>query len=292
MTQPWSTRLKTLKLPHVTRRVTLAVLIAIALWLPVVNAQADNPFIIVVSTTSTEDSGLFAHILPAFEAATGLDVRVVAVGTGQAIRLAENGDADVLFVHHKPSEEKFVAEGYGVERHDVMYNDFVLLGRASDPAGIAGMRDAVAALAKIAEKRAMFASRGDDSGTHKMELSLWHAASIDPKKSSGGWYRELGSGMGATLNTAVNMGAYVISDRATWIAFQNKGDLKILVEHDPTLLNQYGVILVSPKKHPHVKALAGQKFVDWLISKEGQQAIASYKRDGQQLFFPNAGGNS
>jgi tungstate transport system substrate-binding protein len=253
---------------------------------------AAEKYITVASTTSTENSGLFAHLLPIFTEKTGIRVRVVAVGTGQAIRLARNGDADVLFVHHKPSEEKFIADGFGVSRHDVMYNDFVLLGPAGDPAGVGGGADAVAAVARIAGAKAAFASRGDDSGTHKKELGLWRAAGIDPAKSAGGWYRATGSGMGATLNTAVAMDAYALSDRATWIAFQNKRGHKVVVEGDARLFNQYGVILVNPKKHPHVKAEAGRKFVNWLISREGQQAISVYRRGGQQLFFPNAGGNS
>ncbi len=292
MTDAGSSRLNGHQLPFFIFRAALVIFIAIGLWISNVSAQADETFITVASTTSTDDSGLFAHILPAFEAATGIDVRIVAVGTGQAIGLAEKGDVDVLFVHHKPSEQKFVAEGFGVQRYDVMYNDFVILGPSGDPAGIAGMRNAANALAKIAENQTLFASRGDDSGTHKKELSLWQTAFINPKKATGNWYRELGSGMGATLNTAVELRAYVISDRATWIAFQNKGGLKVLVEGDSTLFNQYGVILVSSKRHPHVEAQAGQKFIDWLISTEGQQLIGSYKRNGQQLFFPNAGGSS
>ncbi|WP_119459864.1 extracellular solute-binding protein [Rhodospirillaceae bacterium SYSU D60014] len=248
---------------------------------------AADEFITVASTTSTENSGLFDNLLPKFEEETGVDVRVVAVGTGQAIDLAKRGDADVLFVHHKPSEEKFVAEGFGVERYDVMYNDFVIVGPRSDPARIAGMSDAVAALDKIAESRAPFASRGDDSGTHKKELGLWKQAGTDVAAASGSWYRETGSGMGATLNTAAGMEAYALTDRATWISFENKGDLEILVEGDKRLFNPYGVILVNPEKHPHVKAEAGQKFIDWIISPEGQEAIADYKLNGQQLFFPD-----
>ncbi len=276
---------------HLTRRIALAVIASAMLLLPGVSLAAD-PYITVASTTSTENSGLFAHLLPIFTEKTGIQVRVVAVGTGQAIRLARNGDADVLFVHHTPSEEKFIADGFGVTRHDVMYNDFVLLGPAGDPAGIAGMTDAGAALARIAGVKAAFASRGDDSGTHKKELGLWRAAAIDPAKSAGGWYRATGSGMGATLNTAVAMDAYALSDRATWIAFQNKRGHGIVVEGDARLFNQYGVMAVNPAKHPHVKAAAGRIFVDWLISGEGQRAIAAYRRGGKQLFFPNAGGNS
>jgi len=251
-------------------------------------ALAADKSIIVQSTTSTESSGLFGYLLPLFTAKTGITVNVVAVGTGQAIKNAMNGDGDVLLVHAKPDEEKFVADGYGVERFDVMYNDFIVVGPAGDPAGIAGSKDAPAALKKIAQAQATFASRGDNSGTHKKELELWKDAGVDVGAASGTWYRETGSGMGATLNTAVGMGAYALTDRGTWISFKNKGDYKIVVEGDPTLFNQYGVILVSPKKHPRVKAAEGQAFIDWILSEEGQQAIASFKIDGLQLFFPNA----
>ena len=251
-------------------------------------ARAAEHVITVASTTSTENSGLFAHILPRFTRDTGIAVRVVAVGTGQAIRIARNGDADVLLVHHKPSEEKFVAEGFGVTRHQVMSNDFVLAGPAADPAGVRGLSDAAAALRKIARTDSVFASRGDDSGTHKVELSLWRAAGLDPARAKAGWYRETGSGMGATLNTASAMDAYVLSDRATWVAFANKGDLEILVHGDPRLRNPYGVILVNPARHPHVNARAGQAFIDWLISEPGQRAIASFRVGGEQLFFPDA----
>ena len=253
---------------------------------PSVAVAAD--FIIVQSTTSTQNSGLFDHILPMFTQSTGIEVRVVAVGTGQALKNARNGDGDVLLVHAKPSEEQFVADGHGVERFDLMYNDFVIVGPRSDPAGLRGMQDVAAALTKLASARAPFASRGDDSGTHKKELRLWWETGVDPASASGDWYRETGSGMGTTLNTAAGMGAYTMSDRATWIAFENKRDLEVLVEGDKRLFNQYGVILVNPHKHPHVKAKAGQAFIDWLLSPEGQAAIASYRLDGQQLFFPNA----
>ena len=249
---------------------------------------AEDKFIVVQSTTSTQNSGLFDYMLPIFKDKTGIDVRVVAVGTGQAIKNAANGDGDVLFVHSKPSEEKFVADGLGVSRSDVMYNDFVIVGPADDPAGVAGSKDVVESLKKIAEAKAPFASRGDDSGTHKAERRLWKAAGIDPTEGSGDWYRETGSGMGATLNTGTGMGAYVMTDRATWISFGNKGDYKVAVEDDPILFNQYGVILVNPEVHAHVKADLGQQFIDWVLSKEGQKAIADYKVDGQQLFFPNA----
>ena len=250
--------------------------------------RAETPALTLASTTSTENSGLFAHLLPQFTQSTGIAVRVVAVGTGQALRIARNGDADVLLVHHRPSEEAFVAEGYGVRRHDVMYNDFVLVGPRADPARLCGLDDAAAALARIAAGRAPFASRGDDSGTHKKELDLWAAVGLDPSAASGSWYRETGSGMGATLNAATGMGAYTLSDRATWRAFRNKGDLEVLVEGDPRLFNPYGVILVNPLRHPHVHAREGQAFIDWLVSDPGQAAIAAYRLDGHQLFFPNA----
>ena len=253
-------------------------------------ARTEDKFITLASTTSTEASGLFGHLLPMFKAESGIAVRVVAVGTGQALRLAANGDADVLFVHHKPSEEKFVAEGWGVERFDVMYNDFVLVGPKADPARVSGRSDAAAALKAIADAKAVFASRGDDSGTHKKERGLWRTAGVEIDAASGSWYRETGSGMGATLNTANGMQAYALTDRGTWISFQNKGDLKIVLEGDDRLFNQYGVILVNPEKHPHVKAALGQQFIAWVTSPKGQQAIADYKLGGQQLFFPNASG--
>ena len=251
-------------------------------------ALAEEKSILVQSTTSTANSGLYDYILPMFTAKTGIKVNVVAVGTGQTIKNAQNGDGDVLLVHAKASEEKFVAEGWGVERSDVMYNDFVIVGPAADPAGIAGSNDAVAAMKTIADKKSLFASRGDNSGTHKKEVSLWKAAAVDTAANSGDWYRETGSGMGATLNTAVGMGAYALTDRATWISFKNKGDYKIVVEGDKGLFNQYGVILVNPAKHPQVKQAEGQAFIDWILGSEGQAAIASYKLNDQQLFFPNA----
>ena len=251
-------------------------------------AQAEDPFIIVQSTTSTQNSGLLNYILPIFKKKSGIDVRVVAVGTGQAIKNAANGDGDVLLVHAKPAEEKFVADGQGVKRFDVMYNDFVIVGPKSDPAKVAGGKNAAAAFKAIADAKAPFASRGDDSGTHKAEKRHWKAAGVDIDKASGDWYRSTGSGMGATLNTAAGMNAYALTDRATWIAFKNKGDLEIVVEGDPKLFNQYGVILVNPEKHKHVKVKEGQQFIDWLLSADGQNAIRSFKVDGQQLFFPNA----
>ncbi len=249
----------------------------------------DAPFIIVQSTTSTQNSGLYDHILPLFTAQTGIEVRVVAVGTGQAIRNARNGDGDVLLVHAKPAEENFVAEGWGVERFDLMHNDFVLVGPEGDPAAVAGATTIGAALSAILDANAPFASRGDDSGTHKKEMSLWRASSLDPTGDSGNWYRETGSGMGATLNVASGMGAYALTDRATWVKFGNKGDLTILFEGDPVLFNQYGVILVNPSKHGHVKATEGQALIDWLLSEDGQSAIASYMLDGAALFTPSAG---
>ena len=250
--------------------------------------KAEEKFIVVQSTTSTQNSGLFEFMLPKFTEKTGIEVRVVAVGTGQAIKNAANGDGDVLFVHAKPAEEKFVADGNGVKRFDVMYNDFVIVGPPSDPAGVAGSNNVTDALQKISKAEAPFASRGDDSGTHKAELRLWKAAGIDVKGASGGWYRETGSGMGATLNTGTGLGADIMTDRATWISFGNKGEYKVAVEGDDKMFNQYGIILVSKDKHPNVKADLGQQFVDWVVSKEGQQIIADYKIDGQQLFFPNA----
>lgn len=274
----------------VRRRTVLSLILGALLFVPAISAglAADDNFIIVQSTTSTQNSGLFDHILPKFTDKTGIEVRVVAVGTGQALKNARNGDGDVVLVHSKPDEEKFVAKGWGVKRHDVMYNDFVIVGPVSDPAEIAGLREAAEAFKKIAEAKAPFASRGDDSGTNKEEMRLWKAAGIDAKKASGDWYLETGSGMGATLNTAVGKQAYTLTDRGTWLSFANKGDFDVLVEGDPKLFNQYGVILVNPEKHPNVKAKQGQAFVDWLTSKDGQAAIASYKVDGKQLFFPNA----
>lgn len=263
----------------------LAAVVALAL---AGSVAADDRFIIVQSTTSTDNSGLFADILPQFTAESGIEVRVVAVGTGQAIRNVRNGDGDVLFVHAKPSEEAFVADGFGVERFDVMYNDFVIVGPESDPAQIKGSDDVTAALARIAQAQAPFTSRGDDSGTHKAEIRLWSETGVDVAAASGGWYREVGAGMGATLNAGITMGAYVMTDRATWLAFGNKADHSIVVQGDARLFNQYGVILVDSQKHPHVKSADGQEFIDWLLSDTGQAAIAGFKLDGEQLFFPNA----
>jgi tungstate transport system substrate-binding protein len=251
-------------------------------------ALAQDKSIVVASTTSTQDSGLFGHILPMFKAKTGIDVRVVAQGTGQALDTARRGDADVVFVHAKAQEEKFVAEGFGVKRFDVMYNDFILIGPKADPAKIKGGKDVVAALEAISESGSPFVSRGDKSGTHAAELALWKVAGLDPGGTKPAWYREIGQGMGAALNTSNAMGAYMLSDRGTWISFKNKGDLEIVVEGDKRLFNQYGVMLVNPEKHPSVKKDLGQAFVDWVVSPEGQNAIRSYKVEGQQLFFPNA----
>jgi len=271
------------------RRSGLGLLSVLALASLLLNpALAEERFITVASTTSTQNSGLFDYLLPLFQKQTGIEVRVVAVGTGQAIQLGERGDADVLLVHHRPSEEKFVQDGHGVKRFEVMYNDFIIVGPKADPAGIRGQHDPVAALQKIAAAKAPFASRGDDSGTHKLELELWKAANVDSKAASGQWYRETGSGMGATLNTASGLDAYTLTDRASWISFKNKGGLEVLVQDNPRLFNQYGVILVNPAKHPTVKVKDGQIFIDWLLSADGQKAIASFKVDGQQLFFPNA----
>ena len=271
------------------RKVFLQLSMAVACLVAcTLSAVAADRFITVASTTSTENSGLFRYLLPLFQQGTGIEVRVVAVGTGQAVELAQRGDADVLFVHHKPSEEKFVAEGFGVVRFDVMYNDFIVVGPRADPAGVQGMTDVAAALAQVAAKQTTFVSRGDDSGTHKLELSLWKTAGVDVSAASGTWYREAGAGMGATLNTASGLDAYSLTDRGTWISFKNRGNLAILIAGDGRLFNQYGVMLVNPKKHPHVKATDGQTFIDWLLSDKGQQAIAAFRIEGEQAFFPNA----
>jgi tungstate transport system substrate-binding protein len=266
------------------RRTLLSLAVGVALCTP---APAQDKSIVVASTTSTQDSGLFSHILPIFKAKTGIDVKVIAQGTGQALDTGKRGDADVVFVHAKLQEERFVSDGWGLKRYAVMYNDFVLIGPKSDPAGING-KDVEAALKTIKDKSAPFISRGDRSGTHLAELALWKAAGVDIEKDRRPWYKAIGQGMGAALNTAGASGGYVLSDRGTWVNFKNKGDLAILVEGDTRLFNQYGVTLVNPEKHPHVKAALGQQFIDWLISPEGQEAIADYKINGQQLFFPNA----
>jgi tungstate transport system substrate-binding protein len=251
-------------------------------------AFAQDKSIVVASTTSTQDSGLFGHILPAFKKKSGIDVRVISQGTGQALDTGRRGDADVVFVHAKPQEEKFVADGFGVRRYPVMYNDFILVGPKSNTAGINGTKDIVAALKAIKGKSVAFISRGDKSGTHAAELSLWKDAGIDIAKDRGTWYKEIGQGMGAALNTASASNAYVLTDRGTWLSFKNRGDLVIAVEGDNRLFNQYGVILVNPEKHKHVKKELGQAFIDWLVSPEGQKTIADYKINGLQLFFPNA----
>jgi tungstate transport system substrate-binding protein len=274
----------------VSRRSAMKFLVAAfgLLALSVATPRAAENFIIVQSTTSTQNSGLFDHILPLFTRKTGIQVRVVAVGTGQALKNAANGDGDVVLVHAEPDENKFVAEGWGVKRYPIMHNDFIIVGPKADPAGIAGTKDAPVALKKISEAKAPFASRADDSGTHKAELSLWKEAGVDPRQASGTWYLETGSGMGATLNMAVGKHAYALTDRGTWLAFANKSDFEILVEGDNRLFNQYGAILVNPAKHPKVKAKEGKAFIDWLRGPEGQAAIASYTINGEQLFFPNA----
>ena len=246
-------------------------------------------FITVASTTSTEQSGLFRHVLPVFQKKTGIEVRVVALGTGQALDLGRRGDADVVFVHARSAEEKFIAEGYGARRLPVMYNDFVLVGPKSDPAKVAGGRDILEALPRIKAASSPFVSRGDRSGTHLAELDLWKQAGIEIEKEKGPWYRDTGQGMGPALNTASSMNGYVLSDRGTWISFKNRGELAIVVEGDKRLFNQYGVILVNPEKHKHVKKDMAQLFIDWLVSPEGQNAIADYRIGGEQLFFPNAG---
>jgi tungstate transport system substrate-binding protein len=265
----------------------LAVATAFALASFAAPSWAQDRFITVASTTSTEQSGLFGYLLPIFKGKSGIDVHVIAQGTGQALDTGRRGDADVVFVHDTVSEEKFVAEGAGVKRFPVMYNDFVIVGPESDPAGVKGSKDVAASLKKIAEAKAPFLSRGDDSGTHKAELRLWKLADIDPK-TIGDSYKSTGSGMGPTLNTASSVNGYAMTDRGTWLAFKNRGDLEVVVEGDVKLFNQYGVILVNPEKHPSVKKEDGQAFIDWLVSPEGQQAIAGYKIGGQQLFFPNA----
>ena len=264
----------------------------VALFALASSALAQERFITVASTTSTEQSGLFGYLLPKFTQKTGIKVHVVALGTGQALDLARRGDADVVFVHDKAAEEKFLSEGWSTKRYDVMYNDFVIVGPKSDPAKIAGGKDVLDALRKIAEAKVPFISRGDRSGTHSAELRYWRAAAIDINKEKGEWYREIGQGMGPALNMASASNAYVLSDRGTWLSFKNRGELTIVVEGDKRLFNQYGVMLVNPAKYPKVKTADGQAFIDWLISKDGQSTIAGYKIDGQQLFFPDAAPNT
>jgi tungstate transport system substrate-binding protein len=269
-----------------TRRILIALAAAAAFATP---SLAQDKSIVVSSTTSTQDSGLFGHILPIFKAKTGIDVKVVSQGTGQALDTGRRGDVDVVFVHARPQEEKFVADGFGVKRYPVMYNDFILIGPKSDPAGIKGSKDVAAALKTIKEKTSPFISRGDKSGTHSAELALWKIAGIDVAGADKGpWYKEIGQGMGAALNTASASNAYVLADRGTWLSFKNRGDLEIVVEGDKRLFNQYGVILVNPAKHSTVKKELGQQFIDWLVSPEGQKTIADYKINGEQLFYPNA----
>ncbi len=263
--------------------------LVLALLLFGLATAAQDKFITVASTTSTEQSGLFGYLLPIYEKQTGVKVHVVALGTGQALDVARRGDADVVFVHARSAEEKFLAEGHGVKRYPVMYNDFVLIGPKSDPAKVGDSRNILTAFRKVQAAHAPFVSRGDRSGTHIAELALWKAAGIDLDKAKGPWYRDTGQGMGPALNTAASMGAYILSDRGTWLAFKNRADLTILVEGDKRLFNQYGVMLVNPEKHPSVKKELGQQFIDWLISPAGQKTIADYKIDGEQLFYPNAG---
>lgn len=264
----------------------IAALGVLLLWSTIAFAQ--DRTITVASTTSTEQSGLFGHLLPLFEKAEGIRVKVVAVGTGQALDIGRRGDADVVFVHDRPAEDKFMSEGQGVKRFDVMYNDFVVVGPKSDPARISGSKDVVEALRKIATAKAPFISRGDKSGTHAAELRLWKEAGVDLGAGKDSWYREIGQGMGPALNMASSSNAYLLSDRGTWLSFKNRGELAILTEGDKRLFNQYGVMLVNPEKHPNVKAKDGQAFIDWLVSSKGQEAIAGYKVGGEPLFFPNA----
>ena len=269
---------------HLLRRAVLPVLVS-AFASPTL---AQERSITVASTTSTEQSGLFGHTLPIFTRETGIAVRVVALGTGQALDVGRRGDADVVFVHDRAAEERFVAEGFGGPRRHVMFNDFVITGPTADPARIAGLSDTAEALRRIATARAPFISRGDRSGTHAAELRLWQLAGVDPASGRGQWYREVGQGMGAALNTAAAQGAYILADRGTWLSFRNRQDQRILIEGDTRLFNQYGVMLVNAQRHPHVKAADGQRFIDWLLSAAGQAAIASYRINGEQLFFPNA----
>ncbi len=273
----------------ILRRTFTAALLGLLAAAPVARA-ADVPYITVASTTSTEQSGLFPHLLPAFTLATGIEVRVVAVGTGQALAIGQRGDADVMFVHDRPAELRFVADGWGVERQEVMYNDFIIVGPKADPAGIAGSKDTVAALRRVADASAPFITRGDDSGTNAAEKRFWADAGVDPNAASKdtGWYKDIGGGMGPALNAAAAMGAYTLSDRGTWLNFGNRQDLVILVEGDARLFNQYGVMLVNPARHPAVKADLGRRFIAWLVSPAGQGTIAAYKINGEQLFFPNA----
>ncbi len=252
------------------------------------SASASERFIVVASTTSTENSGLYSFVLPRFSEQTGIEVRVVAVGTGQALHIAQNGDADVLLVHHRPSEDQFISQGYGVTRYDLMYNDYILVGPRDDPASVLSAANVIGAVQRIATNKSLFISRGDDSGTHKKELELWNQSGIDTTKAGNGWYQETGRGMGGTLNMASALDAYTLSDRATWLKFGNKGRLDILFQSDPPLFNPYGIILVNPEKHPHIKTRDGQTFIEWMLSEAGQTLIADYRILGQQAFFPTA----
>ena len=252
------------------------------------SANASERFIVVASTTSTENSGLYSFVLPRFSEQTGIEVRVVAVGTGQALHIAQNGDADVLLVHHRPSEDQFISQGYGVTRYDLMYNDYILVGPRDDPASVLSAANVIGAVQRIATNKSLFISRGDDSGTHKKELELWNQSGIDTTKAGNGWYQETGRGMGGTLNMASALDAYTLSDRATWLKFGNKGRLDILFQSDPPLFNPYGIILVNPERHPHIKTRDGQAFIEWMLSETGQTLIASYRILGQQAFFPTA----
>ena len=252
------------------------------------SANASERFIVVASTTSTENSGLYSFVLPRFSEQTGIEVRVVAVGTGQALYIAQNGDADVLLVHHRPSEDQFISQGYGVTRYDLMYNDYILVGPRDDPASVLSAANVIGAVQRIATNKSLFISRGDDSGTHKKELELWNQSGIDTTKVGNGWYQETGRGMGGTLNMASALDAYTLSDRATWLKFGNKGRLDILFQSDPPLFNPYGIILVNPEKHPHIKTRDGQTFIEWMLSEAGQTLIADYRILGQQAFFPTA----
>jgi tungstate transport system substrate-binding protein len=269
-----------------TRRLFVALAAMLLVAAPALHAQ--DRYVTVASTTSTEQSGLFGFLLPEFTKKTGIQVRVVALGTGQALDVGRRGDADVVFVHDRPAEDKFVAEGFGIDRRDVMYNDFVVVGPKADPAKVAGMKDTAAAFRRIADAQAPFVSRGDKSGTHAAELRFWKAGGVDLDKAKGPWYRDTGSGMGPALNTAASMNAYILADRGTWLSFRNRGDLVVLVEGDDKLFNPYGVMLVNPRKHPQVKKADGMAFIEWLVSPEGQQTIAAYKIGGEQLFFPSA----
>ncbi len=252
------------------------------------SANASERFIVVASTTSTENSGLYSFVLPRFSEQTGIEVRVVAVGTGQAVHIAQNGDADVLLVHHRPSEDQFISQGYGLTRYDLMYNDYILVGPRDDPASVLSAANVIGAVQRIATNKSLFISRGDDSGTHKKELELWNQSGIDTSKAGNGWYQETGRGMGGTLNMASALDAYTLSDRATWLKFGNKGQLDILFQSDPPLFNPYGIILVNPDKHPHIKTRDGQTFIEWMLSEAGQTLIADYRILGQQAFFPTA----